>query len=159
RTVFPERDGVPRQEILAGGGPRGFFRGGGGGGGLSALFSAARGAFYFWCGVAFWGALFVFCAGEDVVFLFVPHLAGDGWSLAPLARDLSASYAARCAGRAAELLPLCVQYADYTLWQRGLLGEESDAGSALGRSLSFWRERLAGLPEQIGLPFDRVRPA
>jgi non-ribosomal peptide synthetase component F len=38
------------------------------------------------------------------------------------------------------------------------LGSESDADSVLGRSLSFWREELAGLPEQISLPFDRSRP-
>jgi hypothetical protein len=39
-----------------------------------------------------------------------------------------------------------------------VLGSESDADSVLGRSLSFWREELAGLPEQISLPFDRSRP-
>src|SRR5439155_23460019 len=67
--------------------------------------------------------------------------------------------AARCAGRAPEVLPLPVEYADHTLWPVGLLGEEGDAQSALSRSLLFWRDRLAGLPEQIGLPFDRPRPA
>ena len=31
--------------------------------------------------------------------------------------------------------------------------------SAIARQLSFWRERLAGLPEELELPGDRPRPA
>ncbi|MGE5815630.1 MAG: non-ribosomal peptide synthetase, partial [Acidobacteriota bacterium] len=84
--------------------------------------------------------------------------AGDGWSLGPLGRDLAAFYAARLAGRAAELLPLPVQYADYTLWQQAVLGQEGEADSAIGGQLAYWQEALAGLPEGIELPTDRARP-
>src|ERR1700741_476272 len=45
------------------------------------------------------------------------------------------------------------------LWQQALLGVGNDAGSVLGRQLSYWRDRLSGLPEQIALPSDRGRPA
>src|SRR4029077_9196361 len=79
--------------------------------------------------------------------------------LAPLWRDVAAAYAARRAGRAPAFERVPGQYADFTLWQHACLGDESDAGSVIARQLSFWRERLAGLPEQIELPSDRARPA
>src|SRR5262249_58613141 len=94
-----------------------------------------------------------------VLLLVLHHIAGDGWSLGPLARDLSRGYEARLRGCAPDFAPLAVQYADYTLWQQAVLGDESDGGSVLAGQLSYWRERLSGLPEQIALPSDRGRAA
>ena len=96
---------------------------------------------------------------EHVLLLLVHHIAGDGWSLAPLARDLSRAYAARRNGQAPDLPALPVQYADYTLWQHQVLGEESDPQSAIARQLAFWTETLEELPDQLDLPSDRPRPA
>ena len=96
---------------------------------------------------------------EHVLLIVLHHIAGDGWSLGPLARDLSAFYRGRCAGVAAGLSPLPVQYADYTLWQQAALGDENDGTSALARQLSFWTDVLQDLPDQIELPADRPRPA
>ncbi|MEV5317705.1 amino acid adenylation domain-containing protein [Streptomyces sp. NPDC052687] len=96
---------------------------------------------------------------EHVLLLVVHHIACDGWSLAPLARDLGAAYAAHERQEPAELAPLTVQYRDFTLWQRELLGDADDADSLTSRQLAFWREALAGLPDQLALPTDRPRPA
>ncbi|PKW14739.1 amino acid adenylation domain-containing protein [Saccharopolyspora spinosa] len=97
--------------------------------------------------------------GEHLLLVLLHHVAADEWSTRPLVRDLSTAYAARVAGAEPGWDGLPVQYVDYTLWQRELLGDESDPGRPAARQLAFWRQALADLPDQLELPADFPRPA
>ncbi|MFD5570648.1 non-ribosomal peptide synthetase [Streptomyces cadmiisoli] len=160
RTVFPTGpDGVPYQHVLADGraplstrpcAPED----------LSAALAAALGrGFDLATETPLRAHLFTAAPGESVVLLVLHHIAGDGWSLGVLADDLHTAYASRLAGRAPAWQPLPVQYADVTLWQRGLLGAPDRPDSRHSRQLEHWRRTLADLPDCTPLPTDRPRTA
>ena len=102
--------------------------------------------------------LFRVADDEHVLVAVVHHIAADGWSIAPLVGDLGVAYASRRAGLAPGWAPLAVQYVDYTLWQRALLGDLADSDSPIAAQLAYWEQALAGLPERLQLPTDRPYP-
>ncbi|MEU9291327.1 amino acid adenylation domain-containing protein [Streptomyces sp. NPDC048275] len=102
---------------------------------------------------------FELSSDEHVLLVVLHHIAGDGWSMGPLARDLAAAYGARLEGRAPEWEPLAAQYPDFALWQRKVLGSEDDPESPISRQLAYWRRTLADLPAELEIPADRSRPA
>ena len=103
--------------------------------------------------------LFQVSADHQVLLLVLHHIVGDGSSHAPLWRDLVQAYTARLGGQAPAWDSLPVQYADYTLWQRDWLGSEGDPNSEMTKQTTFWKQVLAGLPEELKLPADRPRPS
>src|SRR5579864_5148228 len=160
RTVFTEAEGIARQTILDAAVIRPELES------LDCTESALSEALKQATGYCFdlsrqiplraW--LFRLAPSRHVLVLLVHHIASDGWSMRPLLRDVATAYAARCRGQSPAWRALPVQYADYTLWQRQLLGEESDSHSPIAAQIAYWQQALAGLPEQITLPADRPRP-
>ncbi|MEY9488919.1 amino acid adenylation domain-containing protein/non-ribosomal peptide synthase protein (TIGR01720 family) [Streptomyces calvus] len=161
RTVFPDSDGEPWQQILPAGHAvvdievsdvteAGL---------PAALHAAGTAGFDLAVDLPVRAWLFRLAPDEHVLCAVVHHIAGDGWSQAPLVRDLSAAYRARLEGTAPDWRPLPVQYADYALWQRELLGDEQADDSTAATQLAYWKERLAGAPQELQLPTDRPRPA
>ncbi|MEV6301950.1 amino acid adenylation domain-containing protein [Actinoplanes sp. NPDC051861] len=157
RTVFPESDSGPVQRVLPPG--EAVVRLRVESGTADGLTAAARAPFDLAAEPPLRVHLYSSGPDEHVLLLVMHHIAGDGWSMAPLARDLGTAYAARLDGRAPGWPPLEVQYADYALWQRDLLGTEDEPGSAMSHQLDHWRRTLDGLPEELALPTDRPRAA
>src|SRR5688572_2858019 len=92
-------------------------------------------------------------ADDHVLVLTVHHVASDGWSVGVLLAEIGPLYDAACAGRAAALPALALDYGDYTLWQR-----DCEKAPWFVRGLEHWRARLADPPRTHALPLDRSRP-
>ena len=160
RTVFPEVEGIPYQRILDADAALPTLLVSHPGATLvrTALIAASRHGFDLSTEPPLRAELFALAPDAHILLLLVHHIAGDGWSMGPLARDLASAYAARSQGEAPGWTPLPVQYADYTLWQRELLGDQADPESLFSRQLAYWSKTLADLPEHLELPIDRPRP-
>ncbi|WBB93320.1 non-ribosomal peptide synthetase [Verrucosispora sp. WMMC514] len=155
RTIFPDQDGQPRQEILTPTEaqarlehavtvttcPPGDL--------TARLQHAANTRFDLATDLPLRAWLFTGEPGEYVLLLLLHHIAGDGWSLAPLLRDLAEAYR----NPRTPLPQLAIGYADYALW------EQEQQGGMLARQLEYWRGQLASLPDAVELPTDLPRPA
>ncbi|GLQ98963.1 hypothetical protein GCM10007863_33830 [Dyella mobilis] len=157
RTLFPRND-VPQQYVLAQAALVLEHRDVEENGLAAALADASAYAFDLSREIPLRARLLRLAPQRHVLVLLLHHIAGDGASMAPMARDVIQAYVAHSGGHAPAFAPLPVQYADYTLWQRALLGDETDPHSVLAHQLAYWRNALADLPEQIALPTDRARP-
>ncbi|MFJ3399135.1 amino acid adenylation domain-containing protein [Streptomyces microflavus] len=102
--------------------------------------------------------LFSDSPAHHTLLLLLHHIAGDGASTTPLARDLATAYTARVAGRAPAFTPLAGQYVDHAARLQQLLGTPAAPTPLAEAQLAHWREALAGLPDQLELPTDRPRP-
>ncbi|WP_410606160.1 amino acid adenylation domain-containing protein [Amycolatopsis sp. lyj-109] len=153
RTVFPDVDGVPYQRVLAPDAP------------LAtatvtedeltaALEAEASRAFDLAADRPLRATLYR-VGDEHVLLLVLHHIAGDGWSVDVLARDLATAYDARVRGAEPGWADLPAQYADYAVWQRELL----DDRQAADRQWEYWRDALDGLPGELRLPTDLPRRA
>ncbi|WP_374015852.1 amino acid adenylation domain-containing protein [Paenibacillus thiaminolyticus] len=77
------------------------------------------------------------------------HIAGDGWSVSLLAKELQELYRAYSANEPPKVPELDIQYADYAVWQRREAG-----GDVIRGQLDYWKKQLADAPAQIKLPYD-----
>ncbi|MET9488541.1 amino acid adenylation domain-containing protein [Nocardia sp. NPDC006630] len=163
RTVYREHDGIGCQVVLAAGDPEALpavpLRDGTEAELAAYVTEAVVAGFDVSAAPPLRLGLLRLAADDHVLVCVVHHIAGDGFSAGPLTRDLVTAYLSRIRGREPEWTPLPVQYADFALWQRDILGDETDSASLLARQLDFWRTTLTGLPDQLDLPADRPRPA
>ncbi|WP_156624373.1 condensation domain-containing protein, partial [Mycobacterium sp. 852002-30065_SCH5024008] len=131
RTVFPAVDGTPHQVVVPPGQADFGWAVVDASGWLperleEAIAAVAGYRFDLGVEIPLRAQLFRLGADEYVLVAVAHHIVADGGSITPLIQDLGTAYAARCAGQAPGWVPLAVQYADYTLWQRDQLGDLSD---------------------------------
>jgi len=78
------------------------------------------------------------------------HIITDGWSMEVLAKDVKAYYQAFSYGTKVKLLPLEIQYKDYTIWQKNQLESKK-----FKVHKDYWVSKLEKKIRRIKLPFQK----
>lgn len=98
--------------------------------------------------------LFRLAEDDHVLLLAMHHIISDEWSFEVFRRELAEVYTAKLTTRPVALPELPIQYADFAVWQRDVLGSEW-----IQKQLSYWETKLAQPLPVLALPTDRTRPA
>ncbi|HEX2041493.1 MAG TPA: amino acid adenylation domain-containing protein [Acidimicrobiales bacterium] len=92
--------------------------------------------------------------GRSQLVVTFDHLIVDMTSAYIFLGEVATAYEALVDGRAPELSPLPVQYADFAIWQREWLTDDR-----LAEQYEYWRKVLTGMPMGPAVPFDHVPSA
>jgi amino acid adenylation domain-containing protein/thioester reductase-like protein len=92
---------------------------------------------------------------EHILLLNMHHIVSDAWSMGVLIKEFSMIVDALRKERPVALDPLPIQYLDYAVWQRTSL----ENSGILDEQLSYWKGKLAGVPESLDLVTDYARPS
>ena len=103
-------------------------------------------------GPLFRATLIHLSADDHLLMATMHHIISDGWSVEILFRELALLYGGLALGKPVRLPTLAISYADFAQWQRTL------PAAVFDKQLGYWQERLAGAPNLLELPTDRVRP-
>ncbi len=90
---------------------------------------------------------------KQVFYYNMHHIISDGWSMDILAQDVMEYYEAYRSGQTPYLMPLRIQYKDYTVWQSGQLNNDANQVHK-----NYWLSRLEGKIPLINLPTNKTRP-
>jgi amino acid adenylation domain-containing protein len=91
---------------------------------------------------------------DEYVFLFVVHhIISDGWSMEVLFREIISLYNAYAKKLPDPLLPINLQYKDYSAWQQNQL-----KGERLEEHRAYWHKQFEGELPVLELPLDKPRP-
>ena len=90
---------------------------------------------------------------DHVLICVMHHIISDAWSTEVFVRELACNYAAFSEDVEYRPEPLHLQYGDYTVWQ-----QDSSQNESFQRQLEYWKQKLAGSPPLLQLPYDHARP-
>jgi non-ribosomal peptide synthetase component F/thioesterase domain-containing protein len=159
RTVFPEVDGAPVQQVSQ----NGRFR-------LNEIDLSglaadkrqaegdrigvleARAPFDLATGPLIRATLLRFSPTSSIILVTTHQIVSDGWSIGVMAREMGIIYQALRQEQPVPLEPLAIQYADYSLWHLEWLrvrGTEAET--------TYWTKQLAGV-KPFNVAPDRARP-
>ena len=80
---------------------------------------------------------------QQMLLITMHHIITDGWSIDVFRKELRLLYQALSQGRPSPLPPLPIQYADFAIWQRQWLRNES------WTLLLYWKRQLDDIPASL----------
>lgn len=90
---------------------------------------------------------------NHILFINMHHIITDAWSNVIFLNELNILYMAYVKHQSSPLLPLPLQYSDYSFWHKEHMVKKS-----FQKHLDFWKNELSGELPVIQLPTDKPRP-